>query len=324
MQRPVHPMAGSDGTGGCAAAPGPPAPGSLAPPWAPVTAALAILFTAVLSGRVWHSTGLPGVDAWTLDLLGAQSDERQFRLATEVASGLRALTVTGILATALVAWRALRWWSAVALALLAPATTLAIERLLKLLVARRAAGTPVVHYPSGHVAVATALVLSLVLILRPAMARPRVKLSIGLSVALLVPLMAWARLVETAHLLTDVIGGVSTGVAVTLGIALLLDRSIRGILLELHPQGLGKAGVQRADREHRQRDHGRRNPRAVDGGDEDAEQDWAADRAQDPGHAHPAPGRGPDTDWEPLGADRPGEHQRREDGEEVPCDRGRR
>jgi hypothetical protein len=149
--------------------------------WAPVAAALATLFTVALSGRVWHSTGLPGVDAWMLDLLGAQSDERQLRLAAEVASGLRALTVAGILATALVAWRVLRWWSAVALALLAPAARLAAERLLKLLVARRAPGSLVFQYPSGHVAVATALILSLVLILRPAMARPRVKLSIGLS-----------------------------------------------------------------------------------------------------------------------------------------------
>jgi membrane-associated phospholipid phosphatase len=251
MQRPVHPMAWSDGSGGSTAAPGPPAPGPLAPPWAPVTAALAILFTVVLSGRVWHSTQLPGLDAWMLRLLGAQSGERQFRLATEVASWLRALTVGGSLAISLVAWRALRWWSAVALALLAPATTLAVERLLKLLVARRAPASTVFHYPSGHVAVATALVLSLMLILRLAMARPWVKLSIGLSVALLVPLMAWARLVETAHLLTDVLGGMSTGVAVTLGAALLLDRSVRGRLLELHAHGLGEAGEQRADREHR-------------------------------------------------------------------------
>jgi membrane-associated phospholipid phosphatase len=174
-------MAGSDGTYGRPAAPTPPAPGSLAPPWAPVAAALAILFTVALSGRVWHSTGLPGVDAWMLDLLGAQSDERQLRLATEVASGLRALTVAGILATpsspggffgggARSPWP---YW--------APAATLAAERLLKLLVARPAPGSLVFQYPSGHVAVATALVLSLVLILRPAMARPRVKLSIGLS-----------------------------------------------------------------------------------------------------------------------------------------------
>jgi hypothetical protein len=174
-------MAGSDGTYGRPAAPTPPAPGSLAPPWAPVAAALATLFTVALSGRVWHSTGLPGVDAWMLDLLGAQSDERQLRLATEVASGLRALTVAGILATALVAWRVLRWWSAVALALLAPAARLARRAAAQAAggpPGARLAGLPV---PVGHVAVATALILSLVLLLRPAMARPRVKLSIGLS-----------------------------------------------------------------------------------------------------------------------------------------------
>jgi hypothetical protein len=189
-------------------------------PWAPVAAALATLFTVALSGRVWHSTGLPAVDAWMLELLGAQSDERQLRLATEVASGCGPLpwpeswprpsspggSFGGGARSPWPCWR-LRprwppsgcsscWWPAGR-----PARWSSSTR-------------------SGHMAVATALVLSLVLILRPAMARPRVKLSIGLSVALLVPLMAWARLVETAHLLTDVIGGVSTGVAVTLGTAL--------------------------------------------------------------------------------------------------------
>jgi membrane-associated phospholipid phosphatase len=100
-------------------------------------------------------------------------------------------------------------------------------------------------------AVATALALSLVLILQLTMTRPRVKTLVRLAAALFVSLMAWARLVETAHLLTDVVGGVSIGVAVTLGAALLLDRSVRGRLLELHAQGLGEAGVQRTDGEHR-------------------------------------------------------------------------
>jgi membrane-associated phospholipid phosphatase len=115
-----------------------------------------------------------------------------------------------------------------------------VDRLLKPLVARKAPGSPVFHYPSGHVAVATALALSLVLILRPSMVRPRVKTLLGLSAALLVALMGLARLVETAHLLTDVAGGLSAGVAVTLAAALLVDRggrSVRGGLIELHPGG---------------------------------------------------------------------------------------
>jgi membrane-associated phospholipid phosphatase len=183
---------------------------------------LAALVTVALSGLVWHSTRLPGLDAWMLHLLGAHYDEPQFRVATDLAAALRALTVGGIVATPVVAWMARRRWNAVALALLAPAVTLVAERLLKLLVARRAPASTVFHYPSGHVAVATALVLSLVLILRPAIDRPRVRL-VGLSVALLVPVMALTRMVETAHLLTDVLGGASTAVAVTLGTALLLD-----------------------------------------------------------------------------------------------------
>ena len=96
-----------------------------------------------------------------------------------------------------------------------------MEKLLKPLVARRAPTSTVFHYPSGHMAVATALALSLVLILQLTMTRPRVKTLVELAAAYFVSLMAWARLVETAHLLTDVVGGVSTGVAVTLGAALL-------------------------------------------------------------------------------------------------------
>jgi membrane-associated phospholipid phosphatase len=200
-------------------------------------------------------------------LLGAHDGELQLRLATDLTTraagpyrrwdrGYGPRRVDGPAA-----------WHAVVLAVMAPAARFVVDRLLKPLVARKAPGSPVFHYPSSHVAVATALALSLVLILRPSMVRPRVKTLLGLSAALLVALMGLARLVETAHLLTDVAGGLSAGVAVTLAAALLVDRdgrSVRGGLIELHPQGLGlgEAGVQRADRE-RQRDHGRRDPRTT-------------------------------------------------------------
>jgi membrane-associated phospholipid phosphatase len=236
-------MVGRDGAGDRRAAPAPPVPASLAPPWAPVAVAFASLVTAVLGGLVWHSTRLPGPDAWVLHLLGAHSGELQFRLATDLATGLRALTVGGTVATALLAWMALPRWSAVALAVMAPATTLAIDKLLKPLVARRAPASTVFHYPSGHVAVATALALSLVLILERTMVRPRVKLLAGLSVALLVPLMALGRLVKTAHLVDRRRQRSVDGVAVTLGVALLLDRnsgSVRRGLLELHATVSGR------------------------------------------------------------------------------------
>ena len=171
--------------------------------------AFAVLVTVVLSGLVWHSRGCP---AWTrgLHLLGAHAvtGSSAGHGAGHRAAGPRGRRDRG---PALVSWIALRRWNAVALAVLAPAATLAVDKLLKPLVARRAPASTVFHYPSGHVAVATALALSLVLILRPTMTRPRVKALVGLCAALLVLLMAWARLVETAHLLSDIVGGVSTG-----------------------------------------------------------------------------------------------------------------
>ena len=208
--------------------PGPATAAPLAPPWAPITATVAILVAVVLSGLVWHSTRLPGVDAWVLRELGAHSDGWLFQLATAVATALRAFTISGIAVTAVFAWVALRRWSPVILAVAAPATTLAAEKLLKPLVARRAPASTVFHYPSGHVPVAAALALSLVLIVHSAGVRRGIRMLVVVSAGLLVLLMAWARLVETAHLLSDVVGGVSTAVAVTLAAALLLDSRRRG------------------------------------------------------------------------------------------------
>jgi hypothetical protein len=62
------------------------------------------LVTAVLSALVWHSTRLSGPDAWVLHRLGAHDGELQLRLAADLTTGLRTLTVGGIVATGLAAW----------------------------------------------------------------------------------------------------------------------------------------------------------------------------------------------------------------------------
>lgn len=233
--------------------PAPPGHASLAPRWAAVAAALGVLVTGLIAALVWHSRQLPGLDAWVEDRLGARTD-LQFRLAGEVASGLRGITVLGVVAAA-GAWAVLRRWNGVALALLAPAATLAAELLLKPLVARRAPESTTFHYPSGHVAVATALAVSLILLVRFAGSRPAVRLATVAATSLLVVAMALAVLVATAHLFSDVVGGVATGVAVTLAAAWLVDRSVGGRLLQLHADGLGQAAVQRSERHHGQGDH---------------------------------------------------------------------
>jgi membrane-associated phospholipid phosphatase len=130
------------------------------------------------------------------------------------------------------------------------------------------------------VAVATAVALCLVLIVRSSRARPATRTIAIVSAGLLALLMALARLVETAHLLSDVVGGAATGVAVTLAVALVLDGrrrasdgSLRGRFLQLQPERLGQAGVQRVDRKHGQRHRGGGDEEVVKGGGERPEEE---------------------------------------------------
>ena len=194
----------------------------LAPPWAAVAATVAVLITGIIGALVWRSERLGSIDAWALRELGAHS-HREFQLASGVAASLRPVAICGTMAIAALAWMALRQWNGVILSLAAPAVTFAVEKLVKQLVARRSPSASVFLYPSGHLAVATALVLTLILVVRSAGARASIRVSVVTCASLFVLVMARARLAETAHSLSDVVGGVATGAAVTLVAALLLD-----------------------------------------------------------------------------------------------------
>jgi membrane-associated phospholipid phosphatase len=187
------------------------------------------MVTASMAALVWRSTRLGWLDAWALRVLRAET-YFGFRLASAISSGLRVLALGAAPAIAAFAWFALRRRDAVMLALGAPAVTLAVERLLKQLVARRSPGSGVFLYPSGHLAVATALALTLVLVLRLARVRSGVMAVAVAAMSLAVLVAARARLAETAHSLSDVIGGIATGVAVTLAAALLLDGRLLGFI----------------------------------------------------------------------------------------------
>jgi len=213
----------------------PPADGSirLAPPWAPVTMMVAVLITGGVGALVWRSERLGSIDAWALRELGAHS-HREFQLASGVAASLRPVVLFGTMAIAGLAWVVLRRWNGVILSLAAPAVTFAVEKLLKQLVARRSPGASMFLYPSGHLAVATALVLTLILVVRSAGARPSIRVSVIACSSLFVVVMARARLAETAHSLSDVVGGVATGAAATLAAALLLDLGLSRFMLYQH------------------------------------------------------------------------------------------
>jgi membrane-associated phospholipid phosphatase len=126
-----------------------------------------------------------------------------------------------MLACALVAWRAGRR-DAVVLAVAVVPAALAAEVLLKQLVHRRWHGGPALIFPSGHPAVAAAAAVAATVVLRVVPVTPRIRLVAALLGGGYVLVVGAARLVETVHALTDVLGGIAAGMAIALGLALAI------------------------------------------------------------------------------------------------------
>jgi membrane-associated phospholipid phosphatase len=187
-----------------------------------VTAALAV--TASLAAMVWHSDQLGWVDAWAMREIPAHSHGYQgFLIASAISDVLGPLLVGVMVAVGAFAWLRLRRRDALALSLLAPPATGAAKVALKYFVARQPPGGGALMYPSGHLAIATAVAVTVVLVVRVSSRSARLKRAVVTLAVLLVLVAAWARLAETAHSLSDVVGGVTTGLAVALGIALALS-----------------------------------------------------------------------------------------------------
>lgn len=199
-------------------------PVPLAPAWSRVAILLSAAMTSALTVMVWHSHSLPEVDNWVLLRVAAQRDRD---LAQHVTSALTAVIIAAAVALVAYAFCVLRRVDAAGLALLSPVTTLVAERGLKSIVARRAPGSTTYHFPSGHVAVATTVVISVVLIGRSAMFRYSRRLGLSLAAGVLLLLLMWSRMADTAHLFTDIVAGIGLGTTVTLLVALILDRAGR-------------------------------------------------------------------------------------------------
>jgi membrane-associated phospholipid phosphatase len=194
----------------------------LVPPWAPVVAIIAVVVTAVIGALAWSPQRPAGVDAWAVHTLTVSPGSFPYRFASRLDDTMRVLGVlAGSLAIALVAWVLLRRRDAVVASLVIAPATVAAEQLLKL-AGRLPLGLANFSYPSGRAALATSLVLLLVLVLRAAGVRPVVRALVGILGAVYVLTMAWARVATGQHRLTDVAGGISVGVAVTLVTLLVL------------------------------------------------------------------------------------------------------
>jgi membrane-associated phospholipid phosphatase len=202
---------------------------SLAPRWAAPVAGAVLLLGALLAAAVWHATRLNPLDAqvyrWQENAYEHGRD-----VAAAVSDSLVPVVVLIALAGVVVGWRTHRRDAAV-LAFMAIPATLAVEVALKRLVHRRWNGQPALIFPSGHVAVATAAAVIAVLVVRVAPVAPRTRLAVALLAWAYVLLIALARLVDTVHALTDLLGGVATGLAVTLGLAV----AISGLTRSRHP-----------------------------------------------------------------------------------------
>jgi membrane-associated phospholipid phosphatase len=192
----------------------------LAPPWAAPVAVAAFLLGGLLAALVWHATKLDRVDAWVLRWQELAHDHGG-GIAAAVSATLAPVVVLAMLAGAAVAWHTGRR-DALVLALAAAPVTLATEFVLKRLVHRQWEGDPALLFPSGHLAVATAAAVTAVLVVRLVPVAPRTRLAVALLGGGYVLVIAAARLVETVHALTDLLGGAATGLSVTLGAALAI------------------------------------------------------------------------------------------------------
>jgi membrane-associated phospholipid phosphatase len=182
---------------------------------------VAVVVEAVLAALVWHATRLDPVDAWVMrgqERVWAHADGFAHLISATVPIAGTVVAMVGGAALACLAGRR----DAVVLALTAVPATLAVELLLKRLVHRQWNGDPALVFPSGHVAVAIAAALATVLVLRVVPVSQPAQIATAFLAGGFVLVVAVARLVETVHSLTDVVGGVTTGLAVTLGAALAI------------------------------------------------------------------------------------------------------
>jgi membrane-associated phospholipid phosphatase len=186
-----------------------------------VTAAVVVV--ASLGALVWRSRQLGPVDAWAIREIPAHSHGYEgFLVASAISDALGPLLIGATVALGVLAWFRLRRRDALLLSCLAPPAALAAELVLKQLVSRRSPDGGTLMYPSGHLTIATAVAVTLMLLCRAGIGSARRRWAVVTLAAVFVIGAAWARLAETAHSLSDVVGGIATGLAVAMGVALAL------------------------------------------------------------------------------------------------------
>ena len=198
---------------------------AVAPRWAVPAVAVAVAVVAVLTPLVWHTRQPDQVDAWVMSWQEVAYGHAG-RLAGVVTDVLMRVAVAVVLASAGLAWRARRL-DAMALAITAVPTALVVNRLLKEIVHRQPPDGPLLLFPSGHLAMTAAAVLTAVLVVRVTAAPPGARRAVAWLAGGFLAALGAARLAEMIHYLTDVLAGGATGLVVTLAIALAITAGWR-------------------------------------------------------------------------------------------------
>jgi undecaprenyl-diphosphatase len=179
-----------------------------------VVGTVASFVVALLATLVWHTRSPNAADAEMMrwqEVARVRGDG----VATAIAVAVGPLVALAVLAGVALAWRVKRW-DAVVLVLVAAPGSLVVELLLKQGVHRqRPDGGAALLYPSGHVATMTAAAVATVLVLRVTPTSRRVWVPAAWLAGGLVVLVAAARLVQTVHYFTDIVGGAALGLAFT-------------------------------------------------------------------------------------------------------------
>jgi membrane-associated phospholipid phosphatase len=220
---------------------------ALAPRWAVPAVAVAVAVVAALTPLVWHMRQPNQVDAWVMSWQEVAYGHAG-RLAGVVTDVLMRAAVAVTLASVGLAWLARRL-DALVLAVTAVPTTLVVNRLLKEVVHRQPPEGPLLLFPSGHLAMAAAAVVTAVLVVRVTAASPRARRAVTWLASGFLAALAVARLAETIHYLTDVLAGAATGLAITLAAALGITAGWRTRRAQLtRPRGIDPLGGDLTDR----------------------------------------------------------------------------
>lgn len=199
----------------------------LNPPPALEVAVATSCVVAVVAALVWYTRWPDPVAAAIMrwqEVARVHADG----VATAIGDAVGPLAVLAVVTGVALAWRAKRW-DAVLLSLVAVPGALAVELVLKQVVHRQRPDGAALLFPLGHVAVATAAAVTVVLVAGAVSTSPwtgRVAWLLGW----LVVVIAAARLVQTVHYLSDVVGGAATGLAVTYWAALAITAGCRSVL----------------------------------------------------------------------------------------------